>query len=35
VRRVARPLIAAPPSRLATVRDAWAAETSSWSQPRA
>ena len=35
VRRVARPLIASPPARLAAIRDAWAAETSSWSLPRA
>ena len=35
VRRVARPLIAAPPARLATIREAWAAETASWSHPRA
>jgi len=31
VRRVARPLILAPPARLAAIRTAWAAETESWS----
>ena len=32
VRRVARPLIAEPPTNLSTIRAAWAAETSSWSR---
>ena len=35
VRRVARPLIAAPPVRLEAIRAAWTAETSNWSLPRA
>lgn len=33
VRRVARPLVAQPPSDLSAIRAAWAAETSSWSRP--
>ena len=32
VRRVARPLVAEPPTNLSTIRAAWAAETASWSR---
>ncbi|MBL8700342.1 MAG: aminoglycoside phosphotransferase family protein [Alphaproteobacteria bacterium] len=32
VRRVAHPLIAAPPARLAAIRSAWATEITSWSR---
>ena len=30
IRRVARPLVATPPSRLATIRDAWREDLTAW-----